>query len=66
MTAADQTVRTTASFGVADSNGLTSPEALIAQADAALYQAKGAGRNRVQVCVAANETQKEDAGLEPA
>jgi diguanylate cyclase (GGDEF)-like protein len=57
LTAADQTVRTTASFGVADSTGLPSPEALIAQADAALYQAKGAGRNGVRVCAEGNETQ---------
>lgn len=40
---------TTASFGVADSLGLPSPEALIERADAALYEAKHAGRNAVRL-----------------
>ncbi len=43
------TLATTASFGVADSAGLPSPEALVAQADAALYEAKRAGRNTVRL-----------------
>ena len=38
----------TASLGVADSDGLASPEALIRLADAALYDAKRAGRNTVR------------------
>ncbi len=38
----------TASFGVAVYNGNESIEALLARADAALYQAKHTGRNRVE------------------
>ena len=38
----------TASFGVADSNGLHAPEELVKLADAALYDAKAAGRNTVR------------------
>ena len=47
--AGQETVRATATLGVADARGASSPEALIQQADIALYQAKVAGRNRVQV-----------------
>jgi diguanylate cyclase (GGDEF)-like protein len=38
----------TASFGVASSAGRTSPEELLARADAALYEAKRAGKDRVE------------------
>ncbi len=42
------TIATTASFGVADSTGLSSAEMLVSHADAALYLAKGSGRNTVR------------------
>jgi len=42
-------IRITASFGVADAQGLTSAEALIEQADEAMYRAKDAGRNCVEL-----------------
>ena len=38
----------TVSFGVADSEGLSSPEELVQMADDALYRAKSAGRNCVK------------------
>ncbi|MCY2926432.1 MAG: diguanylate cyclase [Planctomycetota bacterium] len=42
-------IRVTASFGVADSDGHTTCENVIEEADKALYQAKQAGRNRVEM-----------------
>lgn len=45
---AQAVVRTTASFGVADSSGAPSAEAVVHHADKALYLAKSNGRNRVE------------------
>jgi diguanylate cyclase (GGDEF)-like protein len=50
LSVGSETVTTTASFGVADSAGAESPEAMIQRADEALYRSKNAGRNRVEVC----------------
>jgi two-component system, cell cycle response regulator len=44
-----KTVTATASFGVASAENLPSPDALVRQADAALYQAKDAGRDQVRI-----------------
>jgi diguanylate cyclase (GGDEF)-like protein len=48
ITVNNQTVVTTASFGVTDSTGVDSLESLMNLADKALYQAKNEGRNRVE------------------
>ena len=45
----DRFVNVTVSIGIAARKGLNTPEALIGAADAALYGAKHAGRNKVQV-----------------
>jgi len=43
-----QAIKVTTSFGVADNEGLKSPEELVHAADEALYRAKEAGRNCVK------------------
>jgi diguanylate cyclase (GGDEF)-like protein len=52
-------IRVTASFGVAEFPTYANPEALLAAADAALYQAKRAGKNRV-----ATSTVHDDGGAD--
>jgi len=47
--AGENIVTITGSFGVADSAPAPNPEAVIVAADSALYRAKNAGRNRVEV-----------------
>jgi diguanylate cyclase (GGDEF)-like protein len=48
-----QSIRVTASFGVADSEGRASPEEMVQETDKALYRAKQAGRNCVEIAVSA-------------
>ena len=57
------TVQTTASFGVADALGLSSEEALIRSADEALYRAKQAGRNRVELASQSRQAAKSKSGI---
>jgi two-component system, cell cycle response regulator len=45
----NEVVGAVASFGIADAKGVTSIGILMKRADEALYQAKAAGRNRIQV-----------------
>ncbi|MBS3733731.1 MAG: diguanylate cyclase [Phycisphaerae bacterium] len=49
VSAENQSVGVTISFGVADSIGVETPEDLLAQADKALYGAKESGRNAVSL-----------------
>ena len=51
-----QAIKVTASFGVANNEGLDSPVKLIQAADEALYRAKEAGRNCVKIAEAPTTT----------
>jgi diguanylate cyclase (GGDEF)-like protein len=61
----NETVTATASFGVADTAGAASPEALLELADKALYQAKNAGRNAVRCHAHAEKTPGKEALSSP-
>ena len=50
VTVRNEAIAATVSFGVADATSLSSSEALVKQADEALYLAKNAGRNQVRSC----------------
>jgi diguanylate cyclase (GGDEF)-like protein len=56
----------TASFGVAEFPTYATPEALLAAADAALYQAKRAGKNRVATSTVHGEGEGDEPGTAPA
>jgi PleD family two-component response regulator len=47
-----ETIKFTASFGVSDSDGVGSSDAMIERSDRALFQVKNAGRNSVRVVAA--------------
>ncbi len=59
-------IRVTASFGVAEFPTYATPESLLAAADAALYQAKRAGKNRVATSTVHGESDGPDTAAEPA
>ena len=56
-------ISVTASFGVAEFPTYATPEALLAAADAALYQAKRAGKNRVATSTVHDDGQVDGPGL---
>ena len=56
-------ISVTASFGVAEFPTYATPEALLAAADAALYQAKRAGKNRVATSTVHDDGQADGPGL---
>ena len=61
-TRAGEPIRVTASFGVAEFPTYATPEALLAAADAALYQAKRAGKNRVATSTVHDDGSADDPG----
>ena len=63
MEGGENTVQTTASFGVADAIGLYSEEELIQAADDALYHAKDLGRNRVELANNSCQPKKSKSGI---
>ena len=56
-------IRVTASFGVAEFPTYATPDSLLAAADAALYQAKRAGKNRVATSTVHDDGLAEGAGI---
>jgi diguanylate cyclase (GGDEF)-like protein len=58
--------RMTASFGIAAARPGEEPRSLLSRADQALYQAKRAGRNRVQVADEPSDTAAPDPQISPA
>jgi diguanylate cyclase (GGDEF)-like protein len=66
LPAKGESIRPTASFGVADAIGVACADLMVDCADQALYRAKAAGRNRVESCSTQGADQAEGTGLSPS